>query len=233
VTTVLLWDIDGTLLSTARAGVAALLDAAREVCGSEPDLDTMKTAGLTDGKVMQLVAGACGGPDDEATIRRMLDVYERELPSRLPERQGRVMPNVVEILEDLTPRDDVHNLLLTGNTPTGARAKLRHYGLDHFFPGDGAFCVDLGDRDSIARRAWDLALAVVGDGVSTERTFVIGDTPHDVACGKAIGVRTIAVATSTHDEDELAASEPWAVLPQLPEPAEFARLLGLPVRCAS
>jgi phosphoglycolate phosphatase-like HAD superfamily hydrolase len=124
------------------------------------------------------------------------------------------------VLEDLAPRDDVVNLLLTGNIEAGAWAKLAHYGLDGFFPHGGAFCAGPGAREEIARRALELA-----DGAAT--AYVIGDTPHDVAAGKAIGARTIAVATGSYTAAELAEHEPWTVLERLPEPPRFRELIGL------
>ena len=221
---VLLWDIDGTLLTTARAGVFALTAAAQEVCGSEPDLDALPTAGLTDAQVAALVVDACGHDPDDATVQRFLRVYERELPDRLSWRQGQVLPGVAENLAALTARDDVVNLLLTGNTEAGAAAKLAHYGLDHFFPLGGAFCTDGGERAGMARRAVALAAEHLGRAVDPDRTYVIGDTVHDIACGQAIGARTVAVAF-THTAEELA--DAWLVLDGLPEPEAFADALGL------
>ena len=118
-------------------------------------------------------------------------------------------------------------MLLTGNVAGGAEAKLRHYGLWSFFGAGGAFSVEGSDRPSIARRARELA-ARHGDGQppTGQQMVVIGDTPHDVSCGKAIGARTLAVATGpSYDLDALRACEPWAALPELPPPEELARLV--------
>jgi phosphoglycolate phosphatase len=222
---VLFWDIDGTLLTTARAGVFALVEAAHEVCGVEPDLSGLHTAGLTDSEVAGLVIEHCGGQADPETVSALLRAYEGHLPERLHLRQGRVLPGVLEILDDVAGRPDVRSLLLTGNTPAGARAKLRHYGLDGYFE-DGAFCAQAESRESIARRALDLVSH--GSNGGGHDIFVIGDTPHDVRCGQAIGARTVAVATGGYPADELEPCGPWLTLERLPSPARFAELLGLP-----
>jgi phosphoglycolate phosphatase-like HAD superfamily hydrolase len=226
-THVLFWDIDGTLLTTARAGVFALEDAAREVCGATPDFSKLVTSGLTDHEVAVLsieTVGAQAGSDQAA---RFLRHYESRLPDRLPLRQGRVLPGVREILDDVAARPGVEQLLLTGNTAAGAAAKLRHYGIDSFFDA-GAFCADGEDRVSIARRALSVARERLGEDPDPDRTYVIGDTPHDIRCGQAIGARTVAVASGAHPVEELETFGPWLVLERLPEPARFAELLGLP-----
>jgi phosphoglycolate phosphatase len=222
---VLFWDIDGTLLTTARAGVFALEDAAHEVCGSKPDFQTMHTAGLTDAEVAALAIATCGGEASEELVDAFLRAYERRLPDSLHRRKGHVMPGIVAVLDHLAERDDVTSLLLTGNTPAGARAKLAHYGLDGYFDG-GAFCIDRGGRESIARRARELAEERLGE-LSDERLFVIGDTPHDIRAGKAIGARTVAIGTGPVPFDELLAGEPWLALERLPAPERFVRQLGL------
>jgi phosphoglycolate phosphatase len=94
--------------------------------------------------------------------------------------------------------------------------------LTQYFP-DGAFAEDTGDRGSIARRA--LSLAKLKGDVDEERMFVIGDTPHDVECARAIDARTIAVATGGYTFEELEAHEPWCVLPELPSVDEFMKLI--------
>jgi phosphoglycolate phosphatase len=218
---VLFWDLDGTLLLTGRAGLYAFEEAVEEVTGATIDLSRVSTAGLTDAGVARLVLEHAGRPSDPETVEAVLRSYERRLPDSLPRRQGRVLDGVREALEDLEGREDVRSYLLTGNTPSGARAKLGHYDLDRFFPdGEGAFCIDHGSRVDIARRARPLA-------EGAEAMYVIGDTPADVECGKAIGARTIAVATGWHSAGELAATEPWLVLERIPGPAEFRALLGL------
>jgi phosphoglycolate phosphatase-like HAD superfamily hydrolase len=219
----LFWDIDGTLLSTARAGVFALEDAAREILGGELDLSTMRTAGLTDAEIAVEICRSFGKEERAADFLR---AYARLLPEALGRRQGEVLPNVRSNLEALDTRGDVVNLLLTGNVREGAEAKLRHYGLwDFFADTGGAFSVEGSDRPSIARAA----RAVVEDAYVPDRAYVIGDTPHDVSCGKAIGARTVAVAAGpSYSLAELEACEPWLALEELPEPGAFASTLGLP-----
>lgn len=223
----LFWDIDGTLLLTGRAGIFALEDAARELLGRDVDLQGMPTAGLTDAQIAQRVLEAHGAEPRPGDVDRFLRVYESRLPERLPLRQGRVMPNVREILEALAGREDAVSLLLTGNTAAGARAKLTHYGLIDLFPGDGAFCVDGGERAGIARRAVELAALRAGNGSppAGEDMVVIGDTPHDIECGRAIGARTLAVATGGYDLRSLREHAPDLALEELPEPGEFERLV--------
>jgi phosphoglycolate phosphatase-like HAD superfamily hydrolase len=217
---IVFWDVDGTLLTTARAGVFSLEDALEQVAGVRADLQGMATAGMTDYAIAEAALVRAGLAADEATVRRFLDVHGRQLPGYLHRREGHVMPGVREILADLAADPGVASLLLTGNTEAGAAAKLAHYGLDGYFDGAGAFCVGPGERAEIARRALPLA-------AGAELVYVVGDTPADVECGKAIDARTVAVATGSYSTAELAGSEPWALLERLPDPAGFRALLQL------
>jgi phosphoglycolate phosphatase len=221
--TVLFWDIDGTLLTTARAGVIAWEDAVRELAGRAFDLSSIRTAGFTDYQIAVKTFEAIGLEPTPAAVEQLVTRYEELLPSSLPKREGRVLGNVREILEHLErERPDVRSYLLTGNTRAGAKAKLTYFGLLRFFP-DGAFAEDASPRASIACRGLDLARTlgpVADDGV-----LVIGDTPHDIECARAIDARTIAVATGGYSLEELRAHDPWRAFETLPSPLEFERLL--------
>jgi phosphoglycolate phosphatase-like HAD superfamily hydrolase len=217
---VLFWDLDGTLLTTGRAGIFAFEEALAETTDVEANLQDLFTSGLTDAEIAALILEGADVENAPERVDDVLRAYERRLPECLPRRQGHVMPNVREVLENLNARDDVRSYLLTGNTPAGARTKLEHYGLAQFFPnGAGAFCLGPGARVEVARRALPLARGA-------DAYYVVGDTPADISCGKAIGARTIAIASGSHTLEQLAAAEPWALLEQLPEPAAFRRLIG-------
>ena len=220
--TVLFWDIDGTLLTTGKAGVPAWEAAVREVTDRDFALASIRVAGLTDYQIAVRTFEMLGVEPDEATVRTMVRRYEELLPSTLPLKRGSVLPNVREVLEHLSPRADVRSYLLTGNTRGGAKAKLTHYQLDHFFP-DGAFAEDAGERATIAARALDLARRA--GPVADDAVFVIGDTPHDIHCANAIGAKTIAVGTGGYTVEELTAHNPWRVFAELPPVDEFMRLI--------
>lgn len=215
----LLWDIDGTLLHTGRAGIFALEDAARDVLGSLPNLADLPTAGLTDVEIATDIVRQAGREPEPDVVDRFLRSYEKHLPAALPKRSGQVFPGVREILDSVVQRGDILSLLLTGNTRAGARAKLTHYGLDHYFTG-GAYSDGIHDRRAIARQALDQVRLLSAD-IALDRIYVIGDTPHDIRCGQAIGVRTIAVATGQFGEKELRDLSPWWVIPVFPPEIEF------------
>jgi phosphoglycolate phosphatase-like HAD superfamily hydrolase len=223
--TVLFWDIDGTLITTRRAGMFAWNDSVKELTGRDFDLKvTIRTAGLTDYQIAVKTFELLGLDPDAELVHRLVQRYEELLPSSLPLRDGCVLPNVREILEHLRDRADVRSYLLTGNTRGGAKAKLTHYDLFKYFP-DGAFAEDTGERASIATRA--LELAHRSGPVAADRVFVIGDTPHDIDCANAIGAKTIAVATGGYTADELATYRPWRIFHELPPPDEFLGLIGI------
>jgi phosphoglycolate phosphatase len=218
----LFWDIDGTLLTTDRAGAVAWEDAVRDLTGRPFDLSAIRIAGLTDYQIAVEVWLALDVPADATRIAELVRAYEARLPERLPQRNGRVLPNVREILLHVQARDDIRSYLLTGNTRQGARAKLGYYGLSQFF-NDGAFAEDTGDRESIARRGLELARRA--GPVAADRLFVIGDTPHDIRCANAIGARTLAVATGGYTVEELEPHHPWRIVSELPAPPAFLDLL--------
>jgi phosphoglycolate phosphatase-like HAD superfamily hydrolase len=227
---VLFWDIDGTLLSTGRAGIFAWNDSARELTGRDFDLTALRTAGMTDYQIAVKTLEMLDVEQSPANIQRLLRRYEELLPSALPRRNGRVLDNVREILEHLqAERSDVRSYLLTGNTRAGARAKLTYYNLTQFFP-DGAFAEDAGARSGIASRALELARRA--GPVGAETIFVIGDTPHDIECANAIEAKTIAVATGGYSVEELKPYEPWRLFETLPVPHDFVRLIEEPVGAA-
>lgn len=218
-TVALFWDIDGTLLNTARSGIRAWEAALEAVGGERLSLEDFPTAGMTDSAIARALSERHGDASDtQATA--MLATYAELLPDALRAKLGGVLPGVREALEDLHGDPDVRNLLLTGNVEAGARAKLALYGLAHFFPDGGAFCAGDGSRTTVARNARALA-------PEAERAYVIGDTPADIACGKAIDALTVAVATGRFDRAALAAHKPWLVLERIPAPPAFRAALGL------
>ena len=126
---ILFWDIDGTLLSTGRAGIFAWERAVVEVFGGTVDFSSVKTAGLTDTEIAAALSKVASASPTSEDVARVLQRYEHHLPDCLPLRTGTVLPGVMEVLEHLRGVDHVQSMLLTGNTRAGAAAKLAHYGL--------------------------------------------------------------------------------------------------------
>jgi phosphoglycolate phosphatase-like HAD superfamily hydrolase len=222
----LFWDIDGTLLTTKKAGVFAIEEACRAILGRDVDLTAIDMRGVPDTEIAARILTHAGHCADDETIRRFVGVYEWHLPSRLHWRKGGALPGVVPILRRLHDRTDVLSVLLTGNTSSGARAKLSHYGLAQFF-SLGAFADGTRDRLRIAEDALAVAQQRAGEPIPPARRFVIGDTPHDIACGHALQARTVTVATGGYSVEELRSRGAWLAWPCLPEPEEFERALGL------
>jgi phosphoglycolate phosphatase-like HAD superfamily hydrolase len=231
---ILFWDIDGTLVRTQGAGVDAFAEACCEVMEIAAfDWTGLDIRGATDRGIARRALAGYDRPSDDAAVDRLLRCYESRLPAHLAKREQAPLPGVSAILDRMAARADVVSMLLTGNTRRGAELKLGHYGLVRYFQGSngdgliGAFAEEGVQRDHIAQAALDGARRRVGTGVAAERCFVIGDTPHDVSCGKAIGARTIAVATGGHTAVELLACAPWRVWETLPDAGAFERALGL------
>lgn len=219
----LFWDIDGTLLSTGRAGILAWEQAVAEVTGVACDLSGFTTAGLTDHEIAGTLHRDCGigrATSPGALVRR----YEALLPEKLPQRAGSVLPGVGAILRAASRHSMIRQTLLTGNTVAGARAKLTHYGLLHFFPLGGAFSDDADTRPGIAQVALARARRLLGDGAFN--SVVIGDTPLDVQCARSIGAHPVAVATGPYGIAALEAEHPWWTIAQLPDPDTFFSRLG-------
>lgn len=220
---VLLWDIDGTLLNTDRAGLCAWMEAAEEIHGGPLDASVLEFAGMTDPLIADItVDQLMDRAGDKAIAARLLARYAELLPEWLPRRDnGFVHPNVLATLDALADEPGYEHALLTGNLEVGGRLKLAHYDILDYFVW-GAFADDLPVRRDIARQARVEAERRHGPEV---QLFVIGDTHHDIDCGHAVGARTIAVATGGISAADLQAHEPWWAIEQLPEPAEFiARL---------
>lgn len=218
--TVVLWDIDGTLLSTGRAGIKAWEDAVHEVLGHPTDLSIMRTSGLTDPMIARQILVASGHDPDPEVERSMLERYCQGLPGCLTPARGGVLPGVMEVLEDLQSRADVIVALLTGNMRAGARAKLDCYGLSNYFES-GGFGDDGFERSEIGRVAMQRVAASAGD-LDLDRVYLVGDSPYDVACSRSLGIRMIAVASGEHTTTDLDVDDPWWVLEALPGAQEFA-----------
>ena len=222
---IIFWDIDGTLIRTAKAGLFAFQAAAAEQGLSQVDLRQIQAAGMTDYSIAgQILAAMLGRSAKHEEITALAGRYEELLPEHLSQHEGRVLPSVREILAELHEQGAI-SLLLTGNSRRGAEVKMRKFGLESYFNFDqSAFCENSQTRDDVASRA---LLAVQNLTVrESARVFVIGDTPHDIRCGKNIGAYTIGVATGTFSAAELAEHYPWWVMEQLPTAPEFMAKLA-------
>ncbi len=216
--TLLLFDVDGTLLHRATTAHAEALRAAiKQVHGFDATARaraSVSPAGRTDGEIVRallLSSGISARQIDEraADVRlACCELYAQLCP---PDLSDTVLPGVSELLAELNDDDRALLSLVTGNYEPVARLKLGRAGIGRYFPrGQGGFGSDAEDRamlPGIARRR------AGHDGVpfARERTIVIGDTPRDIACARADGVRCVAVATGPFGVDELTDADAVAV----------------------
>ena len=199
----LLFDIDGTLVDTGGAGMAALVDATREVFGDDgPKLDL---AGATDSGLLKNIFKNFGREEDEATSARFFDLYLARLELNLQDScfGGRALEGVISVLDEVEAAG-VSKGLLTGNISAGADAKMRHYRMDHYF-SFGAYGDDHYDRNRLGPIALERAAEVYGKSFSPEQVVVIGDTPKDIWCAQAFGARSVCVATGSFTHEQLVA----------------------------
>jgi phosphoglycolate phosphatase-like HAD superfamily hydrolase len=220
---ILLFDIDGTLVRTGGAGKAAMESGLRNAFGLTELRDEVPYSGRTDraiGRDMLTVHGI------EPTVANQVilqEAYLSQLPECLAKYGGVVCPGIEELLRDLHPRDNVVLGLLTGNIRTGAKHKLGHFGLWDYFVC-GGFGDEHYDRDDVARMAIAEVKSHVGGDVDLNEVWVIGDTPLDVRCARAVGAKVVAVATGWHPLEELASHKPDFLLADLSSPKELLRL---------
>ncbi len=218
-----LFDIDGTLLASGGAGKAALESAFTDVFGIALRVQ-IPYSGRTDRAIgRDLLRLHDVDPSDE-NWHRLLARYLARLPDSLNSHQGRVLPGILALLETLQKREDVALGLLTGNVHAGARVKLGHYGLfEHF--AFGGFGDHHFDRDDVAREALAAVQTHVHPQMPVERIWVIGDTPLDVRCARAIGAKVAAVATGLHSVEQLRETAPDVTLADFADPSPFLALL--------
>jgi phosphoglycolate phosphatase-like HAD superfamily hydrolase len=221
----LLFDIDGTLIHSGGAGVHALKLALTERFGIADDLRDIEIAGMTDSGIVISILKKHQVPVTNDNISAFLDSYVHFLSLELPRRGGKLLPGVLELLERLKSRPHLVLALLTGNVSRGAQLKLEHYGVWHFFEF-GAFADDHQDRNRLGRFARARALEKHGREFSAAEIDVIGDTPRDIACGKAFGARTIAVATGRWTREQLADHHPNVLIDDLSDVDRVIDTLG-------
>jgi phosphoglycolate phosphatase len=221
----LLWDIDGTLINTGAAGQHALVRATIQRFGCDGDLKGVEIAGRTDTAIAHQILEKYREPVADENVHSFLNLYLDLLVEELPRRDGRVLPGVRDLLESSFRQQHTSLGLLTGNLRRGAKLKLEYYKLWEFFPF-GAFSDDHHDRNALGPCALGRAVTETAIDFSPEEVDVIGDTGHDIACGKAFGARTVAVATGSWSREELAEHEPDFLFDDLANVDEVKRKLG-------
>jgi phosphoglycolate phosphatase len=226
----LLFDIDGTLLSCGGQPKPLFAEALREVFGTCGDVDRYDFSGRTDPCIVLDLMTAAGL--DRATIEsglpRVRDAYLGRLEKRLDAARVRVLPGVVRLLEALSSRDDCVVALLTGNWERGAGIKLGRVGLDRYFAfgsfGDAGF-----DRRALPPVAFARAAERLGRQFAPEEAWIVGDSPLDVDCAKAHGIPCFAVATGWTSAETLAREGAHSVVADLGETETIVdRLLARP-----
>jgi len=225
--TLILFDIDGTLVLTGGAGGRAMSLAFEEIFAVRDAFKGMSMAGRTDAWILADGASAHGIPHDSPDLDRFHDAYIRHLLVELEKPGARkgVMPGVRELLDALSGRDEAYVALLTGNYEAGARIKLEYFDLWRYFPC-GAFGDDAPNRNGLVPKAIARVATCGGPSFSAAASVVIGDTPLDVACAAIAGARSIAVATGSHSVEDLRATGADVVMRDLSDTAEVLRVIA-------
>ena len=205
----LLFDIDGTLLSDRGASREAFRDSLREVFGYVGDLARYDFSGRTDPQIAHMVLQDDGfsGDDVEAQLPRLWELYLKGLARNATPERVQVMPGIRELVAALHEHDDVALALLTGNIEPGARLKLGAANLNNYF-AFGAFGSDSADRTQLPPVAIERASHHLGIAFKGREVVIIGDSIYDVRCGVPYDATTIAVASGKTRGEVLRAENP-------------------------
>ena len=211
-----LFDIDGTLIHTARAGVRSMNAAFRDLHGNDDPLATVSFAGRTDRAIVSDAFRNMGLAFTEEAHDAVRDAYLARLAAELakPVDGATLLPGVDRAIASFERWGRVGIGLLTGNYERGAEIKLGYFGLWERF-GFGAYGDRHTDRRELVPIAIDAAERRHGSRVPASRVMVIGDTPFDVDCAKAHGAMSVAVATGPFSRDQLAEHNPDVLLDTL------------------
>ncbi len=224
----ILFDIDGTLVLTGRAGLRAMNRACEDLVRHDNAMAGVTFAGRTDWSILADVLRNHGQTLDETLLETLRRRYVTHLAEeiQLPGHGVKdVMPGIRPLLDTLAARGDVQLGLLTGNFIEGARIKLEYFDLWKYFPW-GAFGGDAANRNDLVPIAVARARAYGIDAVPPDRVLVVGDTPNDVECALVAGATPVAVATGSYSTDQLRAAGADIVFEDLSDTAAFLALLG-------
>lgn len=210
----LLFDIDGTLVHTAGAGLRAIDRAFEKIYGHATSLDGISLAGRTDVRILMDVYKKAGIAFSFDELERLKSVYFELLAEELKNGQKKLMPGVAELIPALVQNENYCHALLTGNWQHSGRLKLKACGLNDFFPF-GAFADDAVERVDLVPVAMERFYSEYGYKPHPKDVYVIGDTPSDILCAKPHGVVSVAIAAASYSMDELAAYEPDILLEDL------------------
>jgi phosphoglycolate phosphatase-like HAD superfamily hydrolase len=229
---VLLWDIDGTLMRSARVGIFKdyTIPVLEEVFGTAGRLREMTVSGMTDLQIVFEALRDEGFTDGQirARVRDLRARYMRalELATGNGEQLFQVLPGAREALTATSQHLRYRNALLTGNIRSAARLKMRLVNLSQFFELPGAFGSDSDDRRDLPARAARRINRHLKLELPPRQFIVIGDTPNDIACARHFGARAVAIATGrTYNPDQLLSHQPDAVLRDLSDTELFIRTL--------
>ncbi|MDQ2889366.1 MAG: haloacid dehalogenase-like hydrolase [Gemmatimonadota bacterium] len=223
-----LFDIDGTILRSSGAGRAAMETALSHTFGTPGDA-SIRYDGKTDKQIVRESMRHAGFTDAsiDAGMDDVIARYVAGLPGALgdPTRGVALFPGVAELIAAVHARDDCTLGLLTGNVQEGARLKLESVGLDFDMFRVNAFGSDSEDRGQLPSVAHRRMQEMFGVTLRGADVVVIGDTPADIACGRELGARAIAVATGSYSVADLEAHRPHAVFADLSDtPAVIAAI---------
>jgi phosphoglycolate phosphatase-like HAD superfamily hydrolase len=221
--TVVLFDIDGTLLTCGGAGRRAMERAFDDVLGRD-DVGRFPYGGMTDRAIARAAMhNARGGGDDDG-IDAILERYLAHLETTLPTTDGfAVLPGVLALLEALAPHAHLAVGLGTGNMERGAALKLDRAGLSERF-SFGGFGSDHEERARVLRAGAERGASRLGVALGSSRVIVVGDTPRDIEAARAIGASVIAVATGGYGLDVLDDAD--VAVESLADPRTIARITG-------
>lgn len=211
----ILFDIDGTLVWANGAGALAMERALLQVYGTAGALEQIYMAGMTDRAIISQALAGSGISEGDILARwePFTQAMARHMRVTAAERGVQACPGVFPLLDALAGREDVLLGLVTGNLAHTAPIKLRAAGISPTLFPIGGYGSDDSDRNKLPAIAARRAEALTGGRFSGSRIVVVGDTPADVACGKAVGAKTVAVATGSSLQEVLQATQPDALLP--------------------
>lgn len=225
---IVLFDVDGTLLSAGGADRHALLRAFRELWRVDAAVDGLRVHGRTDPEIMEEIFRARLGRPIRATERELL--YRRYLAHLEQELHSspdfRVLPGVRELLATLGADRDILLGLATGNLEKAATLKLHHAELNGAFRF-GGFGSDSVDREALVRLAIDRGRVLLGGHDHAVAVVLVGDTVLDITAGKGLKVSTVGVASGGDSYETLAAADPDHLLSDLSDPTAFLRILEM------